>query len=62
MTLHELWEICPRCFLFIKQEDGRVREYKGSNADAFAQVADIYATKYPMYDNVLEVKLKEETE
>ena len=60
MTVKELWNVSPQCFVFVKSADGKVKEYEG-NADenGAKEVKDILATRYPMYKNVLEVKLAE---
>ena len=59
MTLKELWDISPRCFVFVRQNDGSVKQYTGQKSGASALITDVCATKYPMYDHVLEVKLEE---
>lgn len=58
MTLLELWNIAPRCHIFIRKDDGTVERYDGTRATGVRIIADVYATKYPMYDAVLEVKLE----
>ena len=51
----------PQSFIFIRNEDGSVTEYKGhrlSVEDSIGEVTHVLATKYPMYDSVLEVTMK----
>ena len=59
MTLHDLWAVSPRCFTFIRNKDESVTQYDGGDKDRDAVILDVMATEYPMYKNVLEVKIKE---
>lgn len=61
LTIHDLWLRSPQSFIFIKNEDGSVTEYKGhrlSVKDSVGEVANVVAKKYPMYDSVLEVTMR----
>ncbi len=57
ISLYDLWWVSPQCFVFIRGKDGKVREYRGNGPDSDKTVNWVLATKYPMYDHVLEVKL-----
>lgn len=58
MTVKELWNVSPRCFIFIRNPDETVTLYDGGKANAGKIILDVLATEYPMYKNVLEVKVK----
>lgn len=61
ITIQELWRVSPQSFIFIKNEDGSVTEFKGSRLsveDSVGEIVNVKATKYPMYDSVLEVTMK----
>ena len=61
LLIQDLWLRAPQSFIFIKNEDGTVTEYKGhrlSVEDSIGEVTNVVATKYPMYDSVLEVTMK----
>lgn len=58
MTVKELWKVSPQNFIFLKDENGRVAEYTGTENGAALEVVDILATNYPMYKNVIEVKAR----
>lgn len=61
LTIQQLWIASPQSFIFIKNKDGSVTEYKGrrlSVKDAKGEVLTVKATKYPMFDSVLEVTMK----
>lgn len=58
MTVHELWEICPCGFIFIRCADGSVKAYKGGGAFGNRVVVSVFPTSYPMFKNVLEVSVK----
>ena len=60
-TIQELWRVSPQSFIFIRNEDGSVTEYKGhrlSVKDSVGEVVSVKATRYPMFDSVLEVTMK----
>lgn len=71
MTLYDLWKVSPQNFIFIVDGDG-VEDYRGDNnisglvrkeyhGEAFGKVIKIdriIATKYPMYEHVIEVIIK----
>lgn len=61
MTLHELWRVSPQSFIFIRNADGSVEEYHGhplaTDKLASSKVANVFATSYPMFKSVLEVRL-----
>ena len=57
MTLYELYQHAPLCFIFVRGENGKLREYKGAAAGKNRTVATILATDYPMFKHVLEVTL-----
>ena len=59
MTLHDLWAVSPRSFIFIRNKDESVTQYDGGDKNRDAVILDVMATEYPMYKNVLEVKIKE---
>lgn len=57
MTIKELSAVAPRCFVFIRNSDGTVSEFKwGDDVMGALEVVDIKATNYPMYKGVLEVE------
>lgn len=61
LTIQELWRVSPQSFIFIRNRDGSVTEYKGhrlSATDSVGEVIKVEAKKYPMYDSVLEVTMK----
>lgn len=60
MTVHELYEVSPQSFVFIDREDGQpVKEYTGDkNGVGSHEVASVKATRYPMFQSVLEVTIK----
>ena len=58
MCLYDLWFVSPRCFIFIRKADETVEQYDGAAWGEDAVVLDVLATEYPMYKNVLEVKIK----
>lgn len=60
MKLKELWMVSPQSFIFVRNEDGRVIEYKGTKDLASRTVEKATATSYPMYKSVIEVELKAE--
>ena len=67
MKLIDLLRVSPRSFVFVKDKSGKVHEAVwGLNGKGYAAlvdhkdwsdkaVTDVRATKYPMYDSVLEV-------
>ena len=58
MTVKELAKVSPQCFIFIRNDDGSVEEYHWpDNKIGVFKVKDILATSYPMYKNVLEIKV-----
>ena len=63
MTVKELWSISPWSHIFIVQRDERCEEknleleYKGGNLYANRTITRVKATRYPMYDSVLEVEI-----
>ena len=56
MTVKELWDVSPKCHIFIRTDDG-VKEYSLKKRESDGVIESIYATEYPMYKHVLEVKL-----
>ena len=60
MTLHELWAVSPKCFVFFRKKNGVLKEYAGGKKNADAVVKEILSTSYPMFKNVLEVTLERE--
>ena len=44
-------------FVFVKNDEGKVTEYRGEKYLAGAKVKEIIATRYPNIDMVIEVKL-----
>ena len=58
MTVWELWMVSPRCFIFIRNPDETVTLYDGGEKNQDKIILDVLATEYPMYKNVLEVKVK----
>lgn len=58
MTIRELWNVSPRCFIFIRNKDESLQQYDGGKENAGKIILDVMATEYPMYKNVLEVKVK----
>lgn len=62
MKLAELWLVCPQSHVFIVSINNEgcspVQEYKGNKALGEAIVTHVYATSYPMYKSVLEVKIQ----
>lgn len=61
ITIQDLWRISPQSFIFIKNEDGTVTEFKGnrlSTEDSVGEVVNVEAKSYPMYKSVLEVTMK----
>ena len=61
IPLQELWRVSPQSFIFIKNEDGSVTEYKGhriSATDSVGEVIKVEAKSYPMFRSVLEVTMK----
>ena len=59
MKVYDLWAVSPRCFIFIRNKDESVTQYDGGDKNRAAVILDVMATEYPMYKNVLEVKIKE---
>ena len=57
MTLYELWKVAPQSHVFVRQENGALVGYRGSDGWADIEVASVVATEYPMYRSVLEVRL-----
>lgn len=57
MCLYNLWFVSPRCFIFVRMPNGKVKQYDGEAWGENAIVMDVLATEYPMYKNVLEVKI-----
>ena len=67
VKLSDLWDVAPKCHVFIKTRHG-VTEYVGVDrvdlkgggvARADSVVASVFATSYPMYGHVLEVILED---
>lgn len=62
MKLHELWLTCPQSHVFIVSENNKacspVKEYQGNQTLGKSTVTHVYATRYPMYKSVLEVKIQ----
>lgn len=58
MMLYELWLHAPRCFVFVRNEQGHVEEYIGGAKWRDAEVRSVLATDYPMFKHVLEVVLE----
>lgn len=62
MKLIDLWLTCPQTFVMLVSQNNEacspVKEYKGTKDLAEATVTHIYATSYPMYKSVLEVKIQ----
>jgi hypothetical protein len=56
MTVGELFRVSPQCWVFIRCEDGTVRQC--TPADSNKVVRSVLATNYPMYKHVLEVVLE----
>ena len=59
MKVYDLWLVSPRSFIFIRNKDESVTQYDGQDKIRNAVILDVMATEYPMYKNVLEVKIKE---
>lgn len=58
MTIKELAKVSPQCFIFIRNNDGSVEEYHWPDSRAGGlEIKNVLATSYPMYKNVLEVKV-----
>lgn len=57
MRLIDLWKVTADSFIFIKNADGTHTEYNGTKDMQDRIISNITATKYPMYDKVLEVTL-----
>ena len=62
MTVRELWDVSPKCHVFIRVKGGGTREYIGVGSDGDAVVGEVLATRYPMYGHVLEVTLEKDIE
>lgn len=60
MTVHDLYEVSPQSFIFINHKDGKpVTEYTGDkNGIGTHEIETVTATKYPMFQSVLEVTTK----
>ena len=59
MTVRDVWKVAPQSFVFIRGRDGRVKEYCGSGDLGDREVDRMKAVKYPMYDSVIEIVLKD---
>lgn len=59
MTVNEVYNTTAESFVFIKDKDGLLKEYCGQKELAGLKVVKITATRYPMYNSVLELQVKE---
>ena len=56
MTIKDLYDHAPQSFVFVRDENGRVEEYRGGTL-LDKEIRTIKATSYPMFKSVLEVTL-----
>ena len=59
MTVHDVWDVAPQSFIFIRKDDDRLEEYQGSGELGDREVALMKGTKYPMYGSVIEIILED---
>lgn len=59
MTVNDIYNTTAESFVFIKDKDGLLMEYYGQSELAGLKVVKITATRYPMYNSVLELEVKE---
>ena len=56
MTIQDLYNHAPQSFVFIRDKNGRVTEYRGGTL-LDKEIRTVKATSYPMFKSVLEVTL-----
>lgn len=67
MTLYELAMVSPQCFIFIREDDGRMEDsgttheylFPGGIEERQRKVIALIAKQYPMHKHVLEVRLED---
>lgn len=59
MTVNDIYNMTAESFVFIRDTEGMLMEYYGQSDLAGLKVVKITATKYPMYNSVLELEVKE---
>ena len=59
MTVGELSKMTTLSWIMIRTQDGKVHDYEGSGDEKNREIATIEAKRYPMFDHVLEVTLRE---
>lgn len=59
MTVRDVYEMTARSFVFVREPDETLTEFYGQEDLADKNVIDIHATRYPMYDHVLEVEVSD---
>ena len=59
MTVNDIYNATAESFVFIRDAEGMLMEYYGQSDLAGLKVVKITATRYPMYNSVLELEVKE---
>ena len=58
MKVKDLYDLTSESFIFINLEDAGCIEYYGQDEFSEKEITHITATKYPMYNSVLEIEIK----